>query len=93
MSHFTGPLLPDYAVPSAYDLRLDLDFVAGSFTGTVAVNVELLKNSRFIVLNGLGLTVDRDASSFTPRESSEVRSLLWFDVCGRESLGFFLGKL
>ncbi|KAG2243797.1 hypothetical protein Bca52824_094362 [Brassica carinata] len=70
MSQF--PPLPKDAVPSSYDLRLDLDVVAGSFTGTVAVKVELLKNSRFIVLNGLGLSVDRDASSFTPRESCVV---------------------
>lgn len=75
MSQFTGPLLPDYAVPSAYDLRLDLDVVAGSFTGTVAVNVKLVKEVRFIVLSGVGLSVDRDAASFTPCESSEVRSV------------------
>lgn len=36
------------------------------------MNVELLKEVRFIVLNGVGLSVDRDAASFTPCESSEV---------------------
>lgn len=49
--------LPSFAVPSRYDLHLKLDLCACAFTGTVNINLSIIQNTNFIVLNAARLNV------------------------------------
>ncbi|VVA94019.1 unnamed protein product [Arabis nemorensis] len=76
MSHFKGcSRLPEFAVPKKYNLRLSPDLTAGDFAGTVAIDVDIVTATRFIVLNAVDLSVNNASVSFTPRNSSEVSLL------------------
>ncbi|KAK7311962.1 hypothetical protein RJT34_10461 [Clitoria ternatea] len=66
MDHFKGqPRLPTFAVPKRYDLRLKPDLDACRFAGSVAVNLDIVDPTNFIVLNAAELSVQNDAVSFT----------------------------
>ncbi|WP_195210306.1 M1 family metallopeptidase [Actinomarinicola tropica] len=51
--------LPRTVVPSHYDLVLEPDLGAATFTGTVAIDVEVVEPVDEIVLNALDLEIDR----------------------------------
>ncbi|CAK8568446.1 unnamed protein product [Lathyrus sativus] len=73
MDQFKGqPRLPKFAVPKRYDIRLKPDLVECRFSGSVAVNLDVITATYFIVLNAAELTVGNDAVSFTNRDSSKV---------------------
>lgn len=75
MDHFKGqPRLPKFAVPKRYDIRLKPDLVACTFAGNVAVDLDIVSDTNFIVLNAADLTVAPDAVSFTNSSSSKVLS-------------------
>lgn len=77
MDQFKGqPRLPKFAVPKRYDIRLKPDLVACRFAGSVAVTVDIVAATSFIVLNAAELSVSNGAVSFTNRESSKVLSFL-----------------
>ncbi|KAI4312734.1 hypothetical protein MLD38_037532 [Melastoma candidum] len=60
ISQFKGlTRLPGYAVPRRYDLCLKLDLVACTFSGTVDVDLEVVEQTEFLVLNALELEVHR----------------------------------
>ncbi|KAL2346571.1 hypothetical protein Fmac_000571 [Flemingia macrophylla] len=76
MDQFTGrPRLPKFAVPKSYDIRLKPDLVAHRFAGSVAVNLDIVAATSFIVLNAAELSVANDAVSFTVQGSSKVVSI------------------
>ncbi|EXB57658.1 Puromycin-sensitive aminopeptidase [Morus notabilis] len=73
MEQFKGqPRLPKFAVPKRYDIRLKPDLISCKFAGTVAVDVDVVADTLFIVLNAADLSVDSASVSFTDRNSSEV---------------------
>ncbi|KAL3013375.1 hypothetical protein AAZX31_06G049800 [Glycine max] len=73
MDQFKGkPRLPKFAVPKRYDLRLKPDLVAHRFAGSVAVHLDIVPATSFIVLNAAELSVSNDAVSFTNQDSSKV---------------------
>lgn len=75
MDQFKGkPRLPKFAVPKRYDLRLKPDLVAHRFAGSVAVHLDIVPATSFIVLNAAELSVSNDAVSFTNQDSSKVLS-------------------
>ena len=53
----TDPRLPRLAVPSAYRLELAPSLSAHTFTGTVEIDVEILKPTSRLVLNSIELTI------------------------------------
>ncbi|XP_009802370.1 aminopeptidase M1 [Nicotiana sylvestris] len=58
-NQFKGqPRLPKFAVPKRYDLRLKPDLVACKFTGAVDISVDVVSDTKFIVLNAAELSVD-----------------------------------
>ncbi|CAF2068169.1 unnamed protein product [Brassica napus] len=72
MDQFKGqPRLPKFAVPKRYDLRLTPDLVACTFTGTVAIDLDVVADTRFIVLNAADLAFNDASVSFTPHNSSQ----------------------
>ncbi|XP_058786017.1 aminopeptidase M1-like [Vicia villosa] len=73
MDEFKGQArLPNFAVPKRYDIKLKPDLIECRFSGSVAVNLEIVTATHFIVLNAAELTVANDAVSFTNRHSSKV---------------------
>ncbi|XP_061374887.1 aminopeptidase M1 [Gastrolobium bilobum] len=71
MDQFKGqPRLPKFAVPKRYEIRLKPDLVACRFAGSVAVYLDIVAATNFIVLNAAELSVD--AVSFTSQGSSKV---------------------
>jgi puromycin-sensitive aminopeptidase len=73
MDQFKGePRLPKFAVPKRYDLRLNPDLIACTFTGTVAIDLDIVADTRFIVLNAADLSVNDASVSFTPPSSSKA---------------------
>ncbi|XP_024180663.2 aminopeptidase M1 isoform X3 [Rosa chinensis] len=49
--------LPNFAIPKRYDLHLKLDLSACTFSGTVQINVSIVEETKFLVLNALELDV------------------------------------
>jgi puromycin-sensitive aminopeptidase len=50
--------LPKSVIPKHYDLNLKPDLVACKFAGTVQISVQVVSDTKFIVLNAADLTVD-----------------------------------
>ncbi|KAL6295989.1 hypothetical protein ACE6H2_004131 [Prunus campanulata] len=73
MEQFKGqPRLPKFAVPKRYDIRLKPDLTACKFGGSVAVDLDIVADTRFIVLNAAELSVNAGSVSFTHQDSSKV---------------------
>ncbi|CAM0948132.1 unnamed protein product [Alopecurus aequalis] len=56
--------LPRFAKPIHYELHFYPDLMSYTFSGAVAITVEILKPTRFLVLNILQLTVDHASIRF-----------------------------
>uniref|UniRef100_A0A7N0VB99 Aminopeptidase n=1 Tax=Kalanchoe fedtschenkoi TaxID=63787 RepID=A0A7N0VB99_KALFE len=68
---FRGHLrLPNFAVPRRYDLRLKPDLVALNFSGTVKIDVHVVAETSFLVLNAADLNITAGSVRF--RNSHEV---------------------
>ncbi|QCE16380.1 aminopeptidase M1 [Vigna unguiculata] len=73
MDQFKGqPRLPKFAIPKLYDIRLKPDLVEHRFAGSVAVDLDIVAGTSFIVLNAAELSVTPDSISFTVGDSSTV---------------------
>ncbi|KAL4649248.1 hypothetical protein ACB092_01G001700 [Castanea dentata] len=73
MEQFKGqPRLPKFAVPKRYDIRLKPDLSACKFSGSVAIELNIVADTRFIVLNAAELFVDTTSVSFTHSSNSKV---------------------
>ncbi|KAG0543432.1 hypothetical protein BDA96_02G190700 [Sorghum bicolor] len=80
------PMLPRFAKPLRYDLRIRPDLVACTFSGTAAVAVAVSAPTRFLVLNAADLSVDRASIRFRDLAPKEV---VFFDDDEILVLGFF----
>ncbi|KAK0571465.1 hypothetical protein LWI29_016441 [Acer saccharum] len=73
MEQFKGqPRLPKFAVPKRYELNLKPDLTSCKFTGSVAVDIDIVETTNFIVLNAAELTIDNRSVSFATKTSSKV---------------------
>ncbi|KAF8648076.1 hypothetical protein HU200_065115 [Digitaria exilis] len=73
LNQFRGKaMLPRFAAPRRYDLRLRPDLVACTFTGAAAVTVAVSAPTRFLVLNAADLSVDRASIRFRDLAPKEV---------------------
>ncbi|XP_022982337.1 aminopeptidase M1 [Cucurbita maxima] len=66
------PRLPKFAVPKRYDISLKPDLCLCKFSGSVAIDVDILSDTRFLVLNAADLHVDDASVSFKHRSSSKI---------------------
>ncbi|KAL6215277.1 hypothetical protein ACLB2K_014708 [Fragaria x ananassa] len=58
MEQFKGqPRLPKFAVPKRYDVTLKPDLSACKFAGSVAIDLDIVSDTAFIVLNAADLAV------------------------------------
>lgn len=66
MDQFKGKArLPEFAVPKRYDIRLKPDLSACTFTGSVSVDLEIVADTKFIVLNAAELSINSGSICFT----------------------------
>ncbi|XP_075638807.1 aminopeptidase M1-like isoform X1 [Castanea sativa] len=66
MEEFKGqPRLPKFAVPKRYDIRLKPNLTTCKFAGSVAIELKIVADTNFIVLNAAELSIDTTTVSFT----------------------------
>ena len=65
--------LPKFAVPIRYNIWLKPDLNACKFAGSVAIELNIVADTSFIVLNAAELSVDTASVSFTHSSNSNVR--------------------
>ena len=85
------PRLPKFAIPRRYDLKLKPDLVGCEFAGTVDVVIDIVEETKFLVLNAADLVVVEGSVSFRRRDSSEVR--LQICVCFSDGSKDFLCRI
>lgn len=69
MEQFKGqPRLPKFAVPKRYDIRLKPDLTTCKFDGSVAIDVDVVSDTKFIVLNAADLSINSGSVSFTANQ-------------------------
>ncbi|XP_022158530.1 aminopeptidase M1 [Momordica charantia] len=66
------PRLPKFAVPKRYEIRLKPDLCLCKFSGSVAIDIDIVSDTRFLVLNAADLRVVDRSVSFTNRKSPKV---------------------
>ncbi|KAM7507474.1 hypothetical protein LguiA_017927 [Lonicera macranthoides] len=73
MEQFRGKSrLPNFLVPKRYDLKLKPDLTVCKFSGTVDISVDVVADTRFIVLNAVELSVDPNSVRFITQIDSKV---------------------
>ncbi|KAI6679669.1 hypothetical protein NL676_033550 [Syzygium grande] len=81
MEQFKGkPRLPKFASPKRYDIRLKPDLTNCKFAGSVAIDLNIVSKTKFIVLNATDLSIQKETVSFT-RKASSFYSRLVFEPC------------
>ncbi|XP_078428131.1 aminopeptidase M1 [Wolffia australiana] len=65
------PRLPKFAIPRRYDLKLKPDLLNCEFAGTVRVEIAVVGDTKFLVLNAVDLVVADGSVSFRTQDSSE----------------------
>ncbi|KAJ6793920.1 aminopeptidase M1-like [Iris pallida] len=71
VEHFKGKArLPVFAVPKRYDIHLKPDLVSCRFAGAVRVSVDVVADTRFLVLNAADLSVKESSVLFKSMASS-----------------------
>lgn len=66
------PRLPKFVVPKRYDIKLKPDLTACKFAGTVNIFVDVVADTKFIVLNAAELSVDSNSVRFGSQDGSKV---------------------
>ncbi|XP_043718554.1 aminopeptidase M1 [Telopea speciosissima] len=80
------PRLPKFAVPKHYDLKLKPDLVTCKFTGTVDIDIDIVAETKFIVLNAAELVVDRGSVYFKNESSSKEFRPLEIELVGQDEI-------
>ncbi|KAI9393365.1 hypothetical protein POPTR_006G224500v4 [Populus trichocarpa] len=71
MDQFKGQArLPKFAIPKRYDIRLKPELTACTFAGSVAIDLDIVENTNFIVLNAADLSINSASVSYS--SSSKV---------------------
>ncbi|XP_030490124.2 aminopeptidase M1 isoform X1 [Cannabis sativa] len=80
MEQFKGqPRLPKFILPKRYRINLKPNLNSCKFTGSVSVDLTVLSETRFIVLNAANLSVKIASVSFIPKDLSlqSRGNLMW----------------
>lgn len=93
MEQFKGqPRLPKFAVPKRYELRLKPDLTTCKFGGSVSVDLDIVADTQFIVLNAAELSVNAGSVSFTHGDSSKVQLIDAFALHNCTKIRFSISK-
>lgn len=81
MEQFKGQSrLPKFAVPKRYDIRLKPDLISCKFAGSVNIDLDIVADTCFVVLNAADLSIRSGSVLFTSKNSSKVPHDL-FNLC------------
>ncbi|MCO5614154.1 hypothetical protein L7F22_068435 [Adiantum nelumboides] len=69
-----SPRLPPYAVPLHYNIELQPDLSAFKFDGKLAVTVDILQATSYMVLNAFDLTIPSGSVWLRCNETREART-------------------
>ncbi|KAG0454695.1 hypothetical protein HPP92_023987 [Vanilla planifolia] len=72
VDHFKGqPRLPKFAVPTKYEIFLKPDLRTCKFSGNVLITVDVVEDTRFLVLNAAELSIENGSVWFRSFSSSQ----------------------
>uniref|UniRef100_A0A5B7A6K2 Aminopeptidase n=1 Tax=Davidia involucrata TaxID=16924 RepID=A0A5B7A6K2_DAVIN len=80
------PRLPKFAVPKRYDIKLRPDLITCKFTGNVDISVDVVADTKFIVLNAAELAVDRNSVRFNAQNGSKVFEALEVELFDEDEI-------
>ncbi|XP_059643545.1 aminopeptidase M1-like isoform X1 [Cornus florida] len=80
------PRLPKFAIPKRYDLYLKPDLITCKFNGTVQISVDVVAETKFIVLNAADLAVDRASVRFKSSNGSKVLEALEVEMFAQDEI-------
>ncbi|XP_042488485.1 aminopeptidase M1 [Macadamia integrifolia] len=80
------PRLPKFAVPKRYDLKLNPDLITCEFTGIVDIDIDIVAETKFIVLNAADLVIDREFVYFKNQSSSEEFRPVEIELVGQDEI-------
>ncbi|KAF3947273.1 hypothetical protein CMV_026569 [Castanea mollissima] len=86
------PRLPKFSVPKRYDIWLKPDLSTCKFDGSVAIELNIIADTSFIVLNAVELSIDTTFISFThpatanSSNSNQVLKPLYVDVVEEDEI-------
>ncbi|XP_022732460.1 aminopeptidase M1-like isoform X2 [Durio zibethinus] len=87
MEQFKGqPRLPKFAIPKRYDIRLKPDLSACKFAGFVSVELDIVADTRFIVLNAAELSINLGSVSFSSDNSPKVFEALKLELVEEDEI-------
>jgi hypothetical protein len=72
------PRLPKFAVPRRYDLELRPDLNACKFDGKLAVTLDVLQDTKYLVLNAADLVIANSSVCLRSTASSKVNNNISF---------------
>ncbi|GMP84063.1 hypothetical protein CsSME_00037741 [Camellia sinensis var. sinensis] len=78
--------LPKFAVPKRYDINLKPDLVTCKFAGAVEITVDVVTDTKFIVLNAVDFSVDRNSVRFTDPSGSKVSEVLGVELFEQDEI-------
>ncbi|XP_073141982.1 aminopeptidase M1 [Henckelia pumila] len=84
-SQFKGqPRLPKFAIPSHYDLRLKPDLIACKFAGAVKITVDVVSDTKFLVLNSAELSINPKSVIFAAND--KVVESVGVELCAEDEI-------
>ncbi|KAG8375703.1 hypothetical protein BUALT_Bualt10G0128100 [Buddleja alternifolia] len=79
-SQFKGQSrLPKVAIPKRYDLKLKPDLIACKFAGAVKISVDVVADTKFLVLNAAELSINPKSVTFT--SNNKVMEPVDLELC------------
>ncbi|CDP08301.1 unnamed protein product [Coffea canephora] len=79
------PRLPKFALPKRYDLKLKPDLTACKFSGAVDISVDVVSDTKFLVLNAADLSVRANSVHFTS-SSNKAFDAVAVELCEEDEI-------
>ncbi|KAA8538770.1 hypothetical protein F0562_028335 [Nyssa sinensis] len=80
------PRLPKFLLPKRYDIKLKPDLIACKFSGTVHISVDVVADTKFIVLNAAELAIHSNSVRFLAQYGSKVLEALEVQLFGDDEI-------
>ncbi|KAA8528872.1 hypothetical protein F0562_036227 [Nyssa sinensis] len=80
------PRLPKFLLPKRYDIKLKPDLIACKFSGTVHISVDVVADTKFIVLNAAELAIHSNSVRFLAQYGSKVLEALEVQLFGDDGI-------
>ena len=65
-------ILPKTSSPKRYEIKLDIDLENFSYSGMQTVEIEILKNTKSIFLNSIGIKISHASLTTSDKENNNL---------------------